>query len=237
MIRLAIVEDEKIYQKQLCEYANRYGDENHVSIQTAVYNDGMDILEGYAVGCCDIILCDIRMKFVDGMKTAEKIRSMDGDVIIIFITNMDSYAIHGYEIGALGYLLKPVKYTSFCMYFDRAIKIINSRMENYIVLPHKNGIMKLNTDEIYYIEHSSHYLEIHTMTGVETVRMQIMEMEERLREYHFSKCNRGCIVNLKHVQKLEGNAVLIHGEWLSVGRTRKKDFMQELTDYLGEEGR
>ena len=58
----------------------------------------------------DIILMDIEMRFMDGMSAAEEIRQMDKDVVIIFITNMPQYAIRGYAVEALDYMLKPVSY-------------------------------------------------------------------------------------------------------------------------------
>ena len=100
MVRIAIVEDEDIYIKQLTEYMKRYQQESGEEINVTVYRDGDGIISKYKAQF-DIILMDIQMKFMDGMTAAEEIRKTDSEVIIIFITNMTQYAIRGYEVDAL----------------------------------------------------------------------------------------------------------------------------------------
>ena len=99
-MKLALVEDEKIYADKLQEYLERYQKESGYEILTDWFRDGSEIVEDYD-GDYDIILMDIQMKFMDGLSTAKKIREMDQEVIIIFITNMTSYAIRGYEVDAM----------------------------------------------------------------------------------------------------------------------------------------
>ena len=108
MIQIAIVEDEEIYVKQLTEYIRKYQTERGRSIKVTVFGDGEDITENYN-GVFDIILMDIQMRFMDGMTAAEKIRQMDQKVIIMFITNMIQYAVRGYEVDAMDYVVKPVE--------------------------------------------------------------------------------------------------------------------------------
>ena len=84
MIHVAIVEDEENYREQLENFVSRYGQEKKISIQTRSYCDGIDILDEYA-GQFQIILLDIRMKHIDGMETARKIREKDKEVIIILL--------------------------------------------------------------------------------------------------------------------------------------------------------
>ena len=100
MIRIAIVEDEKEYQDTLLSYIKRYREEHFADIATSVFSDGMDLVDDYHGGF-DILLMDIKMKHLDGMKAARKIRSMDQAVVIIFITTMAQYAVAGYEVDAL----------------------------------------------------------------------------------------------------------------------------------------
>ena len=115
MIRIAIVEDEDQYIHQFTEYLHNYQDIIKEEIAIDIYHDGDEITSKYK-SQYDIILMDIQMKFVNGMTAAQEIRTMDSEVIIIFITNMSQYAIHGYKVGALDYILKPVSYFSFCFH-------------------------------------------------------------------------------------------------------------------------
>lgn len=100
MIHIAIVEDEDIYIRQLTEYMERFKKEFSKEIRLSFFRDVDEIVEKYTADY-NIILMDIQMQFMDGMTAAEKIREMDKNVIIMFITNMTSYAVRGYEVDAL----------------------------------------------------------------------------------------------------------------------------------------
>ena len=147
MIRMAIVEDEKIYVDKLMEYIQKLQDENGYQIEVKWFQDGCDITDGYDSNY-DIILMDIQMKFLDGMSAARKIRELDQDVIIIFITNMTDYAIRGYEVGAMDYIVKPVSYFAFSEKLKRAIKKICTRSTHYISVPVEGGIRKIDISSV-----------------------------------------------------------------------------------------
>ena len=115
------------------------------------FSDGSEIAEDYS-GDYDIILMDIQMKFMDGISAARKIREMDQEVIIIFITNMTNYAIRGYEVDAMDYIVKPVEYFAFSHKLDRAVKRIRKKEKHYISIPMENGVRKMDIAGIYYIE-------------------------------------------------------------------------------------
>lgn len=138
MIRVAVVEDEEIYAHQIVEYLKRYEDEKKEELQITVYRDGDGITAEYRAQF-DIIFMDIQMKFVDGMTAAEEIRKKDSEVIIIFITNMTQYAIRGYEVDALDYVLKPVHYFAFAQKLGRAIERMKKRHARHIIVPVKGG--------------------------------------------------------------------------------------------------
>lgn len=120
MIRIAIVEDEEQYVQQLTEYLQEYQKSSNEEIDITVYRDGDEITSKYK-SQFDIILMDIQMKFVNGMTAAEEIRSVDSSVVIIFITNMTQYAIQGYKVGAMDYILKPISYFAFKERLNQAI--------------------------------------------------------------------------------------------------------------------
>lgn len=133
MITIAIVEDEEAYAKQLTEYIEKYQRESGKSIRVIRFSDGDEIVEKYT-GEYDIILMDIQMKFMDGMSAAEAIRKQDTKVVIMFITNMTNYAIRGYEVDAMDYVLKPVSYFAFSKKLDRAIKRIPHKAGNPVIV-------------------------------------------------------------------------------------------------------
>ena len=104
MIKIAIVEDEAMYAKQLQDFLRQYETENGEVFDITIYSDGDQIVHKYK-SQFDIILMDVEMKFMDGMSAAEEIRKIDTEVVIIFITNMAQYAIRGYAVDALDYVL------------------------------------------------------------------------------------------------------------------------------------
>ena len=120
MIRIALVEDDPAYAEQLTSYLREYEKESKERISVQTFSDGEDIVTEYRADY-DIILMDVEMKFMDGMSAAEEIRKMDTEVVIIFITNMPQYAIQGYRVDALDYVLKPVSYFAFTQRIDRAL--------------------------------------------------------------------------------------------------------------------
>lgn len=112
MVRIAIVEDEDSYVEILQSFLKRYQEECGQKFYVTVFRDGDEIVEKYKANF-DIILMDIKMRCMDGMTAAEHIREVDQEVIIMFITNMIQYAIRGYAVNAMDYILKPVKYFAF----------------------------------------------------------------------------------------------------------------------------
>ena len=161
MINIAIVEDEAMYAKQLQEFLLQYQKENGEVFNITVYSDGDQIVHKYK-SQFDIILMDVEMKFMDGMSAAEEIRKADTEVVIIFITNMAQYAIKGYEVDALDFILKPLNYYTFSMRFTRAVGRVKNREGKRICLNLPDGAKFLDSREIYYVAVSYTHLTLPT---------------------------------------------------------------------------
>ena len=200
--------------------------------QITIYSDGLDLVEEFH-SQFDIIFLDIEMKMMDGMEAANRIREKDSNVMLIFITNLAQYAIQGYGVEARGFLLKPVKYIAFEQQLNKCIHEIGKKSMEYLSVKYAGGMKKYPLPEIYYMESDGHYIDIHLESEVDRVLCSIKEMEEKLKGKSFYRCNSGIIVNLAHVEKVQKNDVVIHGEVLSISRARKKEFMEALTNYIG----
>ncbi len=231
MIQLAIVEDEDSYASQLTEYINKYQAESGNYFKITRFSDGDEITNGYK-GQFDIILMDIEMKLMDGMIAAEEIRKLDQDVVIMFITNMTNYAIRGYQVDALDYVLKPVSYFAFSQKLGRAIGKIRKKDVKYISIEMSSGVKKVDVDSIFYIESEGHNLVFYTTSGEFYIRGKLSDYEEQLAAYGFFRSNKGYLVNLKFVDGVEKGSCLIAGKQLLISRARKNDFMSALTDYM-----
>ena len=236
MLRIAVVEDDKTYAAQLKEYLVRYGTEKNQKISVALFPDGEDIVTDYSAEF-DIILMDVEMTFMDGMTTAERIREKDNEVVIIFITNMPQYAIQGYKVDALDYVLKPISYFAFSQRIDRALTRVKKKEATYITVAQKGGKKKLNVDKICYVEVRDHDLIYHSTKGDIVTNSSMKEAEDTLGGTKFFRCNRCYLVNLEYVEDFRGNDVTVASDVIQVSRARKKAFMDALNDYMNEVGR
>ena len=233
MIKIAIVEDEAMYAKQLEEFLHQYEKENGEAFDITIYSDGDQIVNKYQ-SQYDIILMDVEMKFMDGMSAAEEIRKVDTEVVIIFITNMAQYAIRGYAVDALDYVLKPVSYFAFSQRLSRTIGRMKKRETKMIMVSMKGGTVRINIANIYYIESQGHTLILHTILGDYETTGTMKEMEEKLADMNFCRGNKGYLINLAHVDGITDGCAMVKGERLVLSRARKKEFMEELTKYWGE---
>ncbi|MFP3154913.1 LytTR family DNA-binding domain-containing protein [Lachnospiraceae bacterium ZAX-1] len=233
MIRIAIVEDEVAHRDLLVSYIARYENESGEQLKVKTFKDGFEILEDYKSEY-EIILLDVQMPFVDGMLTAKEIRTMDNEVVLIFITNMAQYAIHGYEVEAMDYVLKPISYFAFTQRLERAIKRIGNRKENNVSIKVKGGSRQLSVSDIYYIESQNHNLIYHTSKGNYISQGALKNVEPELQSMYFERGNSGYLINLRHVDAVQDGCALVGGEHLVLSRSKKKSFMDALTKYVGE---
>lgn len=233
MIEIAIVDDEESYVSTLKEYLLRYEKEsgNHFSIST--YSDGDELLQDFRCQF-DMILLDIQMKFLNGMSTAEEIRKQDQKVLIMFITNMMDYAIKGYEVDALDYVVKPIEYFSFSQKIERGIQRLEKKKGYEISVNIPAGLKRVSSDDIYYIESNGHQLNFHTIDGQFATRAKMQDYDDDLSQHGFFRSNKGYLVNLKYVDGVEEGCCVIQGDRLPISRAKKTDFMKALTNYISE---
>lgn len=232
MLRIAVVEDDPQFSAELKAYINRWCGENGNAAEISVFCDGLDIAEDYRA-LWDIIFMDIEMPHLDGMEAAKLIRAKDPDVIIIFVTTMAQYAIKGYEVQALDFVLKPVNYTQLSFRMDKAVQLKLRDTDKSIVVPDGETKIRLPVREILYIEVRNHTIEIVTAPKTYAMRGTLSDMEARLEGCNFSKCNQCYLVNLRNVTGVKKDSVIAGDRELPISRPRKKQFLEELSAYLG----
>ena len=164
MYRIAIVDDDREFVEELKNYLDQYAKEEEQEFEISAFYDGAEILENYA-SKYDLILLDIEMPKVNGMDAAEKIREVDENVVLMFITNMAQYAIHGYSVGALDFVMKPITYYTFSMKIKRALKRVQKKAMGAVLLNLSDGVKKLEVSQIYYVEVQNRMLHYHTEEG------------------------------------------------------------------------
>ena len=235
MIRVAIVEDDAEVQGVLQEYVRRYTRQYGTEFEVTLFADGVDILDDYRA-VYDIIFLDVEMKHLDGMTTAERIRQMDAEVILIFITNMAQYAIKGYAVGALDYVLKPVPYFAFSQQLQKAVNQLARRVRHYLAVPVDGGMRRLDAAGIYYIESEGHRIHFYTEEGDFSAPGALKTLEEKLAAQPFARCNSGYLVNLAQVSGVQQSVVQVGPYELQISRPKRKSFLAALADFIGGEG-
>ena len=235
MTRIAIVEDEAAVREQLAGYVQRYTRQYGTQFEVTMFTDGVEILEDYRP-VYDIIFLDVEMQHLDGMETARRIRELDSDVLLIFITNMAQYAIKGYAVGALDYVLKPVPYFAFSQQLQKAVNQLAKRTRHYLAVPVDGGMRRLDAATIYYIESEGHRVHFYTEDGDFSAPGALKALEEKLTGRLFARCNSGYLVNLAQVSGVQQNTVQVGPHELQISRPKRRAFLAALADYIGGEG-
>ena len=129
-----------------------------------VFGDGMNFVSDYTPEY-DVVFMDIEMPYLNGMKAARKMRKLDAEVQLVFVTHLAKYALQGYEVDAAGYLLKPLEYFSFA---NRMKRILAKRRQGrggelYIKSP--AGVVRIDPAKLKYVEVIDHFLIYHTADG------------------------------------------------------------------------
>lgn len=234
MVRIAIVEDDTHYSQKLRELLEQYSREHNEKLAIMEFSDGADIVEGYEA-VYDIILMDVKMTFMDGMKAAEKIRELDRDVVIIFITNMPQYAIKGYMVDALDYVLKPVSYFALSQRLDRAIERRHQReQKRYIRVAVKSGMRKLDLSQLMFVEVLDHRLFFYMKDEIIESKGTMRNLESSICSSQFFRCNKCYLINLEYVDGVQNSDINIGGRIVRVSRAKKKGLMDALNNYINE---
>ncbi|WP_076464699.1 LytR/AlgR family response regulator transcription factor [Actinomyces mediterranea] len=233
MIRVGIVEDDAISRKLILDYLTRYESEHDESFDVSVFEDGSQIVRNYRPRF-DIILLDIQMPDVDGMSAAKHIRSIDEQVVLVFITSSPQFAIKGYEVDATSYLLKPLPWFAFEQELTRAIATVRKRKNSSLIIQSGTDVIRLSIEDVVYVESVKHRLEIHTVDGAYSISGTLKDMEAQLDGHDFFRSNSCYLVNLAHVQGVRDQSCIMTGGMdLRISRPRKKLFMTALATYAG----
>lgn len=232
MTRVAIVEDNASYSAQLRSYVERCFLELGQPVDVTVFLNGLDIVEYYRP-VWDIILMDIMMPHMDGMSAAQRIREQDPAVVLIFITNMAQYAIKGYEVDAMDFVLKPVEYAQLALKLKKAMGMVTQRQQRYLMVHLDGEKQKIATRDILFIEVINHQLHIHTAGKEYVIAGTLQKIEEDLVELPFFRCSHSFVVNLANITTVRKETVLVGGREIPVSRPNRRELLQRLSDYLG----
>lgn len=147
---------------------------------------------------------------------------------LIFVTSLAQYAVQGYAVDALDYILKPVNYPAFVLKMQRAVDRCERKKERWLLLNTNSGIVHLKEAELHYVEIFDHHIRYHTQQVSYDTYGTLKSVERSLPPRSFFRCNNQCIVNLRYVKKIEGYTVMVEGKEFTISRMRKKAFLEQL---------
>lgn len=225
MVKIAIVEDDAKERSRIRECLDGIQESDGIVFDIAEYESGQSFIDNYSPGF-DIVFMDIEMPGIDGMETSRKLREMDSSVILIFVTNMAQFAISGYEVEALDFILKPINRYSFAIKVKRAIARIPKKNKEYILVKNGGETRTVLISSIHYVDIDGHYVVYH-FGGGESLQeyATLKEAKSRLNGKEFVFVNRSCLVNLYHVTGVDRQSAYVGDVRLDISRPQKKVFM------------
>ena len=206
MVRVAILEGDPRQTQLLQDYLHRYGEEHREQFAISCFENGIPFISNYQANY-DIVLMDVEMPYMDGISVAHKLRELDQVAVLIFITNLAQNACKGYEVDAMDYLVKPVPYPVFALRMTKALRRV-SRQAQWQMFATEDGMVR--------------------------IRSTMAKMEELLLPHHFSRASRFFLLNLAHIEAVGTGDVTVAGHKILLGRLYKKQFLNDLTVFLGE---
>lgn len=232
MIRIAVVEDEKLAWELLQKMLKRYSEERHLLFNIVYYESAEDFIRKFTSEF-DLVFMDIQMPDMDGMQAAKKLRDQDGEIPLVFVTNLAQMASQGYDVQAFDFLIKPLHYDSFALHMNRVVQFLNKRQRQKVLISSGGQKICIAVEDIYYVEVRNHTLIYHTSSEDYSQRGSMGSAQKLLAGQNFSLCNNCYLVNLRHVYAVDKYNVSVGNSVLQISHPKKKKFMEELNAYIG----
>ena len=184
----------------------------------------------------DLFFLDINMPDISGLSLAKTINKKSK---IIFTTAYREYAVDGFDLQAVDYLLKPIAFDRFLQAVNKFFEtqsVISKQVEiketsvknDYIFVRSERKMVKMNFDEILYVESLSDYIKIHTIDAVLVTRETISNLEMKLPSLQFLRIHRSYIVNLKKIDSYTNEFIEIEKNAIPISRTYKENVLKKL---------
>ncbi len=243
-IRCVVVDDEHLARELLTDYISKIPNLELV----AALESPLELMTTDLYKDVDIMFLDIQMPDITGI---DFLKSLARQPIVIFTTAYSEYALEGYELNVVEYLLKPIAFPRFVKAVKKAVEIaiirrkamvyntpakkmekIESPLDpdnkNYIIIKADRKINKVNYSDIIYIEGALEYVTFHLKNENITGFYSLKELEKTLPTNSFMRVHRSYIVNTKMVNALEGNILKIEGIKIPIGASYKKKVYKEI---------
>lgn len=230
MIKIAMVDDEIESMQDVVKMISDFFEKRNEEFQINTYSNSLEFLSRYK-GQFDLIIIDIAMPGINGLEMSKKIREVDSAVNMVFLTTMKQFAINGYEVSAVGFIVKPVTEYSLALTMNRVLAKLQNKASRKLVINLRQGVTVVSTDELRYIDVCFHHVVYHTADKEIEAYGTLTEAEEKLKGLPFARCNNSTIVNLNHVTKTTNSEVFLGDTQLIISRGKKKDFINAVLKF------
>lgn len=231
MIHIAICDDEKPMSDQIRAMASAFFRGKNTETAILQFSCGEELL-GYS-GEIDILFLDIRMKGLDGMETARKLRAEGFRGFLVFITVLRETVFQSFEVQAYDYLVKPVEEEGFKRTMERLYASMQNAGENSLLVQKGHESRLVSLDDIVFCEIIDRkiYLNLASSEVIDYYG-RIEKLEEKL-VGRFYRCHRSFLINLKYLKSYKnGTAYMEGGREVPVSRLRGKEFSGVILQYM-----
>lgn len=240
MLRIAICDDEEYFLMFEKKMISDYMEARDFNYQILSFTSGRELLKAMdGITGFDMIFLDIGMADLNGMETARRIRKLTKDTYLVFVTVYITYALKGYEVNAVRFIIKDSRIFDSAMKecMDTIIYEMNYK-EKRQDFNFREGNIALALEDIMYVESVAHKLYFRVIQDSALLTFTMYEkldvMEEMLQDAAFCRIHKSYLVNLKYVKRLERDGVLLrNGTRLSIARSRNKEVGEAVIGYWG----
>lgn len=239
MIKIAICDDEPVITSQIENYTLRIFKQENIAIDTEVFYSGKELADNVCKGgLYDIILLDIQMENGDGISSAKRIRQVDENALLIYVSSYDKYMMDLFRLDVFAFVKKPIDDNVFKnTLLEAYAKLCNRRV--YFPYHYKSQEYKIPCMDILYFESNGRLITIHTKQGkVEKFNGKLSEVEELLSagKISFLRIHQSYLVNYHHIHsRSKVEVTLVNGEKLPISEDRRKSFGMMYGKLLGGE--
>lgn len=235
MLTIAVCDDDIVEGCNTIRMLRRVMEGRRTPCLVRQFSSGRELLA--ATEHFDIIVLDILMQELNGLQTAEQLRSQGRGSILIFLTSSRDYVFDAYDVEAFQYLLKPVEEKRLRQILEHALDKLEPGEKDFILISRERQKQKLLLDEVWYFEGRGRQIDIHRKDGIFSYYEQMSELEKQLEDKWFFRCHKSYLVNLKYVEGYNRQeAVLDNGERIMIAKRRYEAFCKAMLDYMRKNG-
>lgn len=232
MYRILSIEDNPEQEATLREHIERYAEETGTELKLAWRQSAFDLAE---LGSqFDLVFLDIELPGINGMDAARELRTLDETTPIIFVTNLAQYALHGYEVDALDFVVKPVSYFDFKLRMDKAMRTLARNARRGVTIATADGVRVVPVADIVFVDVRNHDVAYHLTSGeVLTCRLTLAKAEAGFEGSSMVRVSNNCLANMAHITSIGGDSLTMsNGETVYFSRSRKKPALATIARYL-----